>query len=208
MPRKKRPLDRDGGIVRDASLMVIASEDTYAVKVYFSRFRTRQVQFRVLSTEDGKSSPKDVVDRLNEFKKEFQTLDGDQFWYCGDLDHWAQSGHIANFTEALRLCRQADYHIAISNPCFELWLLLHFADLDASHSAKGADVEAQLSANANGYSKRIGCMAAISPEMVHDAIRRSKALDVTPADVIPQVPTTRVYLIVEELLKRDSIDLI
>ena len=30
MPLRRRPLDRDGGVVRDASLIVIASEDTYA----------------------------------------------------------------------------------------------------------------------------------------------------------------------------------
>ena len=29
MPHKKRPLDRDSGVVRDASLLVIACEDTY-----------------------------------------------------------------------------------------------------------------------------------------------------------------------------------
>jgi hypothetical protein len=57
MPRKKRLLDRDAGIVRDASLIVIASEDTYAVKDYFSRFRTRKVQFIVVPTEDCHSAP-------------------------------------------------------------------------------------------------------------------------------------------------------
>ena len=36
MPRKKRPLDRDGGVLRDASLIVIASEDEYIVKDYFA----------------------------------------------------------------------------------------------------------------------------------------------------------------------------
>ena len=30
MPLRKRPLDRDRGVLRDASLIVIASEDTYA----------------------------------------------------------------------------------------------------------------------------------------------------------------------------------
>ena len=43
MPRKKRPLDRDGGALRDARLVVIASEDTLAVRDYFSRFRLRRV---------------------------------------------------------------------------------------------------------------------------------------------------------------------
>ena len=145
MARKKRPLDRDGGIVRDATLVVIASEDSFAAAVYFSQFRTRRVQFRVLPTEDGRSSPGDIVRRLKDFEREFQLGDGDQLWYCGDLDHWAESGHIANFTEALQLCKQADYRIAVSNPCFELWLLLHFVDLDEDHSVTCAAVETRLS---------------------------------------------------------------
>jgi hypothetical protein len=38
MPRKKRPLDRDGGALRDARLVVIASEDTLAVRDNFRGF--------------------------------------------------------------------------------------------------------------------------------------------------------------------------
>lgn len=34
MPRKTRPLDRESGVVRDASLVIIASEDTYAVQQF------------------------------------------------------------------------------------------------------------------------------------------------------------------------------
>ena len=34
MRRKKRQLDRDAGVVRDATLLEIASEDKYAVSHY------------------------------------------------------------------------------------------------------------------------------------------------------------------------------
>ena len=53
MPRKNRPLDRTTGLVRDSSIVVIACEDTHAVKQYFAKFRTRRVQFKVLPTEEG-----------------------------------------------------------------------------------------------------------------------------------------------------------
>jgi hypothetical protein len=55
MPRKSRPLDRTTGLVRDSSIVVIACEDTHAVKQYFAKFRTRRVQFKVLPTEEGYS---------------------------------------------------------------------------------------------------------------------------------------------------------
>ena len=43
MPRKKRPLDRDGGVVRDASLIVIA----------FRRHLRRQRILRAIQGEEG-----------------------------------------------------------------------------------------------------------------------------------------------------------
>lgn len=55
MPRRKRPLDRREAF-RDARLVVIASEDTYAVEQYFSGFSPCRVQYRVLSTTDACSS--------------------------------------------------------------------------------------------------------------------------------------------------------
>ena len=105
MPRKKRPLDRDAGVLRDASLVVIASEDTYAVKDYFSRFKTRRLQFVVVPTEDGRSAPGAVIARLDEYKNREATEDNDQFWLCIDKDHWAESGHIANLVEVLQHCK-------------------------------------------------------------------------------------------------------
>ena len=42
--------NRIGGVHRDATLIVIASEDRYAVKQYFELFKSTQIQFRVLET--------------------------------------------------------------------------------------------------------------------------------------------------------------
>ncbi len=85
--RKKRPLDRSTSVVRDASLIVIASEDKYAVRQYFEFFRSTKIQFKVLETQDGKSAPEHVLTRLDEYMKEFDIGDGDEFWLVSDCDH-------------------------------------------------------------------------------------------------------------------------
>ncbi len=36
--------------------------------------------------------------------------------------------HIQNLTHVLRECRKKHIEVALSNPCFDLWLLLHIAD--------------------------------------------------------------------------------
>ena len=69
--RKKRPIDRSASLSRDATLVVIASEDRYAIKQYFEFFRSTRVQFRVLETDHGESSPAHVLSRLTEYMKEF-----------------------------------------------------------------------------------------------------------------------------------------
>lgn len=105
MPRKPRPLERDSNVYRDARLVVIASEDKYAVRDYFERLKTRRVQYKVLPS-DCEGSPQHLLERLDAFKQEYSLDDDDQLWYCGDTDHWVQPGHIANLLEVLAHCRK------------------------------------------------------------------------------------------------------
>ena len=49
----------------------------------------------------------------------------DQVWAVFDRD----SHH--KFDEAVRLCKENDVSIGRSNPCFEVWLILHLQDYDA-----------------------------------------------------------------------------
>ncbi len=207
MPRKKRALDRDGGVVRDASLVIIASEDTHAVSQYFRRFRTRRVAFKVLETQDCHSSPRDVIARLDVYRAEEATVDGDQFWVCIDSDHWIQPNHIANLTEVLRECRQKNYGVAISNPCFELWLLLHFGPFETSEtSCRCESVEKQLRLIVGQYRKGNITALPLTAETVQIAIDRALMLD-SDSQVLPTRPATRVYKLLEVLLQRESIDL-
>jgi hypothetical protein len=203
MPRKPRPLDRDSGAVRDATLIVIASEDTHAVRDYFARFHPRRVQFRVLPTEHGQSAPEHIAQRLDAFRAEFNLDTDDQMWYCGDTDHWVRGNHLPNLLQVLQHCRQAGYDVALSNPCFELWLLLHFTTLPANTITCNAVSDA-LSAAAGGYSKEGGCQATITGEMVDQAVERATHLDAGSAE-IPVAPTTRIYRILNLLIERESI---
>jgi len=207
MPHKKRPLDRDGGAVRDASLVIIACEDTYAVRQYFARFRTRKVQFVVLPTQHGRSSPPDVLGRLDRFRDEVATEEGDLLWVCLDTDHWAQANHIQNLRQVLQQCRQKGYHVALNNPCFELWLLLHFEACAASAVVTCRDVISALRRAAGSYQKCRCEALTIQASQVHLAVTRAKTMDMDPDDILPSRPMTRVYRLIELLQQRDSVQL-
>lgn len=203
MPRKRRALNRDTGVLRDASLVVIASEDTYAVKQYFERMQVRRVQVEVIATDDCRSSPKHVMKRLDDFRKENATEPGDQFWVCIDKDRWAGPSHIANLVEVLRECRTKGYSVTISSPCFELWLLLHFEDVTADIPLSCKQIVQRLRDVAGGYAKNCCARLPIDLPMVHDAVSRAANLDT--GEDIPPVIGSRVYKIVETIGKRESL---
>lgn len=207
MPLKRRPLSRDNGVVRDASLIIVACEDTYAPRQYFARFRTRRVQFLILPPVENRSAPEHVLARLDEYKARTATEENDQFWLCIDTDRWAEPNHIHNLVQVLQQCRSKGYRIAMSNPCFDLWLLLHFIDLPTEPPiATCKDVADHMNATC-GTSRKDCCdRLPITAEMVRSAIERSKSIDT--AGEIPATIVTRVYLILEELLSRELIEFV
>ena len=223
MPRKSRPLDRTTGLVRDSSIVVIACEDTHAVKQYFEKFRTRRVQFKVLPTEEGYSSPKAVVERLNRYRMEEQIGDEDELWICIDADHWIRGSHQRELAEVLRQCRSNGYCVAISNPCFEVWLLLHFVTIDDEllntilgnaqnstvsesdrQSIRCDGFEEHLRIVSGGYNKtNVGRLPITTLEVIQ-AMQRARELDNGTGD-IPGAPGTRAYKLLDTLKRRDFI---
>ncbi|QDT62342.1 hypothetical protein SV7mr_48900 [Stieleria bergensis] len=224
MPRKRRSLDRTSGALRDTSIVVIACEDTHAVKQYFSKFRARRVQYRVLPTEDGHSSPASVFERLNKYSQEEQVGDEDELWLCIDADHWIRGENQRALSQVLQQCRSKGFGIAISNPCFEVWLLMHFSDVDdrlllellgedpsgvvseeQRSSLRCGSFEARLRQAAGGYNKSNVARLQLTADQVIQATERARNADGT-SDV-PNCPGTRVYKLIDTLKRRDSIDL-
>ena len=63
----------------------------------------------------------------------------DSLWLMFDIDRWGEK----NISEICRQARQKQYQLAISNPCFEVWLYLHFNHPDSSQ-IKCKDFEKKL----------------------------------------------------------------
>lgn len=198
MARKKRKLDRETKFA-DSTLIVIASEDEYAVQQYFDLFESVRIQFEVLNTEDCKSSPKEVLKRIKKYLKEFQIGDGDQFWLVIDVDHWADSGHIKNLKEVLRESKQSGVSAALSNPCFELWLSLHFTNFPTGGSSNCGEVEQQIRDAVGSYNKTRVFDLPIDIESVKRAIESAKAND--PEGKILESVGTHVYRILDSLVQ-------
>lgn len=93
----------------------------------------------------------------------------DEVWCVFDVDEFG-----ADVDAAVVAARRADVSLAISNPCFEFWLILHFKDhcawLRDFHAAKAA-----LCRHVRDYDKTKLTFDAFAPG-IPDAIDRARKL--------------------------------
>lgn len=160
LPRR-RLLDRTTN-VRDAAIFYVATEDTHAADQYFRALQQNglvdraRVQVVVLPTSDGQSAPGWLIQRLDEHRERLDShLEQDQFWLLPDIDHHRDK----ELSDVAARVAQKGYRLAASNPCFEVWLLLHETD-DLSdvqtyeeHPRAAAACTAKLRAVLGNYDK-------------------------------------------------------
>lgn len=199
--KKPRPLSRQDVEFRDARLFIVATEDTHAPSMYLRLFRNTRIKVLVLSTTDGLSAPGHVKERLDKFHAEYDLMDDDELWLVLDVDHWADADHVQTFRDVCSEALRKGYQLAHSNPCFELWLLLHLIDLDESRDLPScADVKALLKQQLGGYGKNRISQENFPPETIKSALRRAECLDRKPDDRWPQCTGTHVYRLVKKLV--------
>lgn len=181
-------------------MFIVATEDTYAPKQYFEGFRLPRVSIEVVETNDTQSAASHVVARLkkvvDDAKRFGDVTSDDQFWVLLDTDHWIEPNHVASFSRAIKEAKDAGFRIAVSNPCFELWLLLHVADVVLPLSDAAA-ATAQLRAAISRYSKTNVPVDTFMP-LIQVAIARAEKLDVGEGGW-PQSVGTQVHLLVEAI---------
>lgn len=202
--RKSRPLPRDVPVLRDARLFVVATEDTCAPKQYFSFFPHPRVHVKVLETQDGLSSPAHVVERLVAYANYYQIGEDDQLWALLDTDHWITGNHKPGLIASLNQAKERGYRVAMSNPCFDLWLLLHHEAVAAGHAfANGDAVTHAIRAACGEFNKTQLKPHHYPPEQVANAVQRARALEPAVVDAEtgfwPESAGTRVYLLIEQL---------
>jgi hypothetical protein len=64
----------------------------------------------------------------------------DEYWCAFDVE-WPKNH--PNLDQAVKLAHRHDIHLAISNPCFEIWLLLHFKNRTRWTDTDKADAESR-----------------------------------------------------------------
>src|SRR5262249_19618035 len=158
----------------------------------FSRFcRNPRVRIAIAPEHGG---PRTVVNTAKERKKEAEAaarreadenLVYDSVWCVFDVDDHPQ------VADAMQMARDNGIELAISNPCFELWLLLHFRDSPGMQHR--AAMQRMLSKHVPGYDKRVEFM--VYGAGYRQAVERAKRMDeaAQSSGESGRNPTTGVY---------------
>lgn len=209
--RKRKDFVRLEG-VRSARLVVIASEGRCTESIYFSavkdKLRAPNVHVEILARDSNESSPESVHGQIADFMRQYNIEDDDELWLVIDRDRW----HERMLSQVAQLCSQNPHlHFCMSNPCFELWLLLHLEDIRKYDEATANELALNRKnrAGLTWLKKRMRELLGSYSESSYDALRLlpyvpeamaiARELDVNPTDRWPQGVGTRVYRLMESI---------
>jgi hypothetical protein len=216
MPRDRVELFRESNTTDKEKIIVLAFEGNNTEHIYFEelksfhRFNDELIYLHLLgrNTNDTKSAPKHVFEKLKkEAKDEYNFNKDDELWMIIDKDRWE------NIPEIIKMCKkQGNMFLAGSNPCFEIWLLLHLQDVNDLSQKETMDLleNKRISNKKRFIDQYLGDLLDEGynknnpkPErfldLIDHALLRAKNLD-NPKEDFPSKLGSHVYKIIEKII--------
>lgn len=188
----RRSFKRNEGFRPRRKLFVISTEGHETEPAYFSIFNNDKLQIVPL-TARGKGSTYKVLSRAKEYLKENRLEQGDELWLVVDKDANSdiQLQELHDFTVS-----KESYGLAVSNPRFEYWLLLHFED---GTGANNTNCNEKLKKHMPNYEKSKIDVKKLK-DGIDDAIKRAKQKHSHENQKWPENNGSTVYKLVEKLV--------
>lgn len=195
MKRKNRGYKRDEPH-RDATLFVIACEGAVREKEYFEHLGEYSSRIRIKVLDQygqHKSAPKWIQDSAARYASETGLQEEDQLWLVMDIDRWK----VEVFHEIQQTCEaHVNWNLALSNPCFEVWLYLHVDDIANCKATDCQGLKGELPNKING-----GYNKTTFVKLIRDAHKRSSELDTNPNHFMPEEMRTKMHRLSGQLLE-------
>ncbi len=218
MAREQR-LNRDANTKKyNPTRVIIASEGKSTEIDYFNGIKDKipkrfENNFTIITIDrgDDNSSPSNVLHCAENFITNLNPKinpDTDEVCIIVDLDNWPAS----MLSRVLTLCKQKKYLFLVSNPCFELWLLLHHLDCSSLSQEekniimgkqrhprrdKQHPIKTRLSSIISGYNCSKINIDQFFPH-ISTAVENAKKLDNQSEDW-PNDLGTKVHVIIEKI---------
>ena len=159
--RPARSLNRRTGTRRENRRLLVVTEgktEKEYLEGLMQSLRPDGMQVTAIDVVDGRGEPSKV---LKTAKARYQSRadDYDAVWLLLDVDQHTK------LIPVLRKTRQENFSAAVSNPCFEVWLLWHFEDW----TREGSSSEIQHAARRHGLGK--SC-PSLRPFLTASTLRR------------------------------------
>lgn len=181
------------GTRRYHKLFIVSTEGAVTEREYFHLFKQGTRRMCKCLTASGKSSPMQVLARLDDYLLKEQPAEPFEAWLVVDKNNWTE--------EQLRplqdwQLKKPNHGLAVSNPCFEIWLLLHFDDGKGVSSSR--DSVRRLKKHLPNYDKHVDG-SKFSQGRISDAIRRVQQKDTPTCKDWPRGTGTTVYRLVKNI---------
>jgi hypothetical protein len=154
------------------------------------------------------TDPKQVVEQAKRLRADADrearrmhddNLRYDQIWCVFDRDE-----HV-HFDEAINQASDNNLGLAVSNPCFELWILIHFQNQTGGLTRK--DAQGKVRSYLPNYNKSISFIELKGH--TNEAARRARKMefDAEESGKATDNPTTGVWKLVKKLCEDSNIDI-
>jgi uncharacterized protein (DUF2344 family) len=189
-------------------IIIISCEGSNTEPSYFETIKEKLyddisvlIKIELVPKEAGPSEPKDIICNLDEFlhtKYDYKSEYNDELWLVWDREKVeSRKKHIL---ATLPECKKKNYNIAMSNPLFEFWLLLHVVDITAydntllyendwiSLSKNRRYIDKELSnILENGYSKKNFNKSIVTKNNINRALEQEKLFENNLEKIIDQL---------------------
>ncbi len=188
--RYTRPIGRR----RYRRLFILSTEGSNTEPQYFGMFNDDNTVIHGRLLKHRGPAPTTVLREMKRYLNNQDLRKDDEAWLVVDKDRWQD-------TQLQLLCdwSQSDerYGLAVSNPMFEYWLVLHFEDGNGISSAR--DCTSRLKRHLPDYDKTL--QVEILRPNVSTALSRAENRDNPPCTDWPRNTGTTVYRLVKALVR-------
>jgi hypothetical protein len=131
--------------------------------------------------------------RAKSFANEYG-IDPSELWLVIDVDNWGEQ----QLDVVCHECQRLGFHVAVSNPCFELWLVFH-QEKPKTPPIIDACIH-ELKRILGQYTKAEYDVSKLLPH-IEIAIKHARHLDRDSIQAWPHETGTHVYRLVEQLMQ-------
>ncbi|MDA1016480.1 MAG: RloB family protein [Planctomycetota bacterium] len=198
--RQRRPARRTP-FKESKPLVLVVTEGSVTEPQYLNGFAKASKNPRVhIEVIGGAGVPKTIVESAKDLKRNAakrarresdENLDYDEVWCVFDVDQHP------NISDARQMAEDNEMNLAISNPCIELWLWLHFAEQPGMQHQH--DLQSMMKQHIPNYDKHVDY--SDYAEGYPAAVKRASKLD-DEAQAVNEDgrnPTTGIWRLTESI---------